>query len=77
MTNFLTTNDLKMTNFSTTNDFMTPDEASQYLKVKKSTLYNWTMRKMVPVVKLGRLSRYRKADMDFFINSNVIAKNVS
>lgn len=45
--------------------------ASKYLAIKKSTLYQLVMRCQIPVVKIGRLNRFRKADLDAFIESNV------
>ncbi len=49
---------------------LTPDEVSILLKVPKATLKIWRHRassggkKIIPFVKLGRLVRYRKADID-------------
>ncbi|MBI2471357.1 MAG: helix-turn-helix domain-containing protein [Planctomycetes bacterium] len=50
---------------------LTPDEAAKYLNVKLSTVYQWSMRKTLPVVKLGRLNRFRRQDLDAFINQNI------
>ncbi len=47
---------------------LTPEQAAQYLQVKLSTIYNWSMRKILPTCKIGRLNRYRKADLDNFID---------
>lgn len=60
-------NDLKIEN----NSLLTPEQAAQYLQVKLSTIYNWSMRKILPTCKLGRLNRYRKIDLDNFINKNI------
>ena len=49
-------------------NLMTPQQAAQYLQVKISTIYNWSMRRVLPVCKVGRLNRYRKSDLDNFIN---------
>ncbi|MCK6467078.1 MAG: helix-turn-helix domain-containing protein [Candidatus Brocadia sinica] len=53
------------------NNLMTPQETADYLKIKLSTVYDWTFRKILPVCKLGRLNRYRKGDLDIFINKNM------
>lgn len=56
------------------NGLLTPQEAANYLKIKLSTIYNWSCscRGIPPVSKLGgRLNRYRKSDLDNFINSNM------
>jgi excisionase family DNA binding protein len=50
---------------------LTPEQAAQYLQVKLSTIYNWSMRRILPVCKLGRLNRYRKTDLDNFISKNM------
>mgnify|MGYP001558162494 CR=1 FL=1 len=47
------------------------DEAVKYLKVKKSTLYNWTMKRCIAVVKFGKLNRFRKEDLNYFIIKNL------
>lgn len=53
------------------NSLLAPEQAAQYLQVKLSTIYNWSMRKILPTCKLGRLNRYRKIDLDYFIGSNM------
>lgn len=53
------------------NGLLTPQQAAQYLQVKLSTIYNWSMRRVLPVCKAGRLNRYRKCDLDNFISKNM------
>ncbi len=53
------------------NGLLTPEQAAQYLQVKLSTIYNWSMRRILPVCKLGKLNRYRKTDLDNFISKNM------
>ena len=53
------------------NGLLTPQQAAQYLQVKLSTIYNWSMRRILPVCKLGKLNRYRKSDLDSFISKNM------
>jgi len=45
------------------------DQAAVYLGVRPSTLENWrvTGRYNLPFVKIGRLPRYRRSDLDAFI----------
>lgn len=64
--------ELKIANGS---ELLTVKEAGEYLKVSGGTIYHWTFRKILPVVKLGRLSRYRKQDLDNFINQGLIGTN--
>ena len=55
-------------------DLLTRREAAAYLGVTPETLAVWhcTKRYPIPVVKIGRLAKYRKADLDAFIASRVI-----
>jgi excisionase family DNA binding protein len=53
------------------NGLLTPQEAANYLKVKLSTIYDWSFKKILPCCKLGRLNRYRKCDLDDFISKNM------
>lgn len=46
-------------------------EAGEYLRLKVSTLYQLCMKRKIPIVKIGRLSRFRKADLDDFIEKNL------
>jgi len=48
---------------------LTRREAAAYLGVAEQTLAVWkcTGRRTLPFVKIGRLVRYRKADLDAFI----------
>ena len=50
-------------------------EAAAYLGVAEQTLAIWktTGRYSLPVVKIGRLAKYRKSDLDAFIESRVQA----
>jgi len=53
-------------------NLMDMESAAKYLNIKKSSLYQLTMRKQLDVVKIGRLNRFRKADLDNFIDGNTI-----
>ena len=46
-------------------------QASEYLGIKKSTLYALVMRRQIQVVKIGKLNRFRKCDLDKFITNNL------
>ncbi len=50
---------------------MNMDEASKYLSIKKSSLYLICMRKQISVVKIGKLNKFRKHDLDAFIFNNI------
>ncbi len=52
-------------------EILTVKETADFLKIPISTVYQWTMRKTLPVCKMGRLNRYRKADLINFITQNM------
>ncbi len=56
-------------------DLMTRKEAAVYLGVSEMTLAIWksTGRYSVRVYKIGRLAKYKKADLDAFIASRLQA----
>ena len=51
---------------------MNMESAAKYLSIKKSSLYQLCMRKQITVVKIGRLNKFRKSDLDDFIKQNVV-----
>ena len=46
-------------------------QASEYLNIKTSTLYAMCMKNRIPVVKIGKLNRFRREDLDKFITNNL------
>jgi len=53
---------------------LTRREAAAYLGVTPDTLAVWfsTRRYPIPVIKVGHLAKYRKADLDRFLESRTI-----
>ena len=51
-------------------DYMTPQGASEYLKIKASTLYSLAEQKKIPHYKVGRLLRFKKSDIDLWMEGN-------
>ena len=51
---------------------MTRKEAAEFLGVKEATLAFWYCmgRYNLPVVKIGRLAKYKKSDLEAFIEKN-------
>jgi excisionase family DNA binding protein len=45
------------------------DEISAYLGVKKATLYKWIKRKNMPAHKVGRLWKFRQSEIDEWLES--------
>ena len=50
-------------------------EASSYLGITLGTLEVWrcTKRYQIPFIKVGRLVRYRKSELDNFLNRRTVA----
>jgi excisionase family DNA binding protein len=46
------------------------EDAAHYLGCKPGTLRVWVSKRKVPFVKVGRLVRFRKADLDAWLESN-------
>jgi excisionase family DNA binding protein len=44
-----------------TDALMTPEEVAQLLQIQLCTVYQWTHKKFIPHVKLGRTVRFRRA----------------
>ena len=55
-----------------TDVLLTPKEAATYLGVKPGTLANWRVegKPSLPFVKVGRLVKYKRSDLDRHIRSN-------
>lgn len=60
--------------FSPSSDLLTREQAAQYLGVTSSTLAVWacTHRYHLPFVKIGRLVKYRRTDLEAFIQRQTI-----
>jgi excisionase family DNA binding protein len=54
-------------------DYLTPRQTSQLLKVPETTLSVWrcTNRVILPFFKLGHHVRYRRSDLEQFIERNL------
>ena len=46
---------------------MDTTEASEFLGIKKNTLYEWIVQKKIPHLKVGRLVKFRKADLEAWL----------
>lgn len=57
-------------------EFLTRNEAAEYLGVKPKTLDQWayTQRYKIKYTKIGRLTKYRKEDLDSFIEERTVNK---
>ncbi len=59
---------------SAPSELLTRDEAAAYIGVKPQTLAVWhtTKRYNIPLVKVGSKVRYRRADLDAWLESRTI-----
>jgi PTS system nitrogen regulatory IIA component len=45
-------------------------EVANYLRVKESTVYTWAQEGILPAFRLGRLWRFRRAEIDAWLESH-------
>jgi excisionase family DNA binding protein len=66
------TNDCGDTHFNPYVDdpLLTAEEAAAYLKVKLTTLNTWRREKKLPCIRAFADARYRRSDLNKFINSH-------
>lgn len=53
------------------NGLLTPQQAADYLGIKLSTIYNLCMKRQIPFCKIGRLNRFRRQDLDKWIEAHI------
>ncbi len=51
---------------------LTVDEAAVYLHVSRSKIYLLTCRRQIPHIKLGRHVRFRRTDLDAWIEAGKV-----
>ena len=54
------------------NDLLTVPEAAALLRLKPSTIRAWTGQRRIPFVKVGRLVRIRRSDLESLITRSVV-----
>ena len=53
-------------------ELLTTEEAATILNVRPWTLRSWVSQKRIPYVKLGRLVRFKRSDLEHFIDFNTV-----
>lgn len=61
--------------FDSKNDLLSAKEASEYLKIKQSTLYFYNLKKIIPFYKYGKTIKYKISDLDKFIDNGRVSTN--
>jgi excisionase family DNA binding protein len=56
--------------------YLTINEVSQYLNVKACTVYSWVKRGEIPHYRLGKLLRFKRGDVDNWMESQREGVNV-
>jgi excisionase family DNA binding protein len=51
-------------------EFLTISELSKYLKIKPSTLYSWVKAEEIPHYRLHKIVRFKKEDIDAWIEGH-------
>lgn len=51
-------------------EILTVDDISSYLKIAKKTVYKLAVDWKIPTFKVGKAWRFKKADIDLWIESN-------
>lgn len=49
--------------------WLSVDEVAAYLGVKRDTIYKWIERKQMPAKKVGRLWKFKKEQIDEWVNA--------
>ncbi|MGA2507259.1 MAG: helix-turn-helix domain-containing protein [Chitinispirillaceae bacterium] len=44
-------------------EFYTPEELAELLRIPKRTLEKWALKKQIPVIKVGRLNRFPRLEI--------------
>ncbi len=52
------------------NEILTVDEIAAYLKLGKKTVYKLAAEKQIPAFRVGKFWRFKKAEIDEWINSH-------
>jgi len=53
-------------------ELLSIEEAAEYLGVKKSTMYSWVFYRKIPFVKVGRLVKFERIDLNKWIERRKI-----
>jgi excisionase family DNA binding protein len=50
--------------------WLSVDEIAEYLGVKRDTIYKWIIERQMPAHKIGRLWKFKKYQVDKWIETN-------
>ena len=49
---------------------LNPEQVSDMLKIKVSTIYQWTHQRFIPHIKVGRFVRFREDEIERWLAEN-------
>ncbi len=55
---------------------LTIEEVAKYIKVSERTIYDWTQKGEIPAGKLGNVWRFKKSEIDRWINDKLENNNI-
>lgn len=58
-----------MKNLSLNNRWLSVDEVAEYLGIKRFTVYKWVKRHRLPAHRIGRLLKFRKSEIDEWVEN--------
>lgn len=50
---------------------LTVKQVAEYLQLKESTIYSWAQDGKIPAIKIGRTWRFRRADLDTWLEQHL------
>ncbi len=53
--------------FKKQKELMGMNEASEFLGIKKPTLYNWIVQRKIPFIKVGRLTKFKRSELETWL----------
>jgi len=49
-------------------------QVAEFLQLKESTIYSWAQDGKIPAIKIGRTWRFRRSDLDEWLESHLQGK---
>lgn len=59
------------------NALLNVKQVAQYLQLKESTIYSWAQDGKIPAIKIGRTWRFRRSDLDIWLERHLKAEEES
>lgn len=55
---------------------MSVEQVAKYLQLNRSTIYDWAQRGKLPAIKLGQVWRFRRAELDTWLETQKVGAKV-